>query len=191
MTNNKQSGDLLINIDEASKITNYSLSSLYSKTSKNQIPYTKKTGSKRLWFNKEELLKWRKKPSQNKKNKVKNEMRDSEKLTHAQKVIIMLGMLEQWKTSPILKPFRTTTTTVNDEYTMSNDNPRPMSEKEAIITLAYYNDWRRGDGIPPPKPSEITEAIRVVIQKFKERTFDEHRESRNFDDDNKEIFKGD
>jgi predicted DNA-binding transcriptional regulator AlpA len=183
MTNNKQSGDLLINIDEASKITNYSLSSLYSKTSKNQIPYTKKTGSKRLWFNKEELLKWRKKPSQNKKNKVKNEMRDSEKLTNAQKVIIMLGMLEQWKTSPILKPFRTT----NLDY----GTTRPMSEKEAIITLAYYNDWRRGDGIPPPKPSEITEAIRVVIQKFKERTFDEHRESRNFDDDNKEIFKGD
>ena len=182
MSNNKQSGDLLINIDEASKITNYSLSSLYSKTSKNQIPYTKKTGSKRLWFNKEELLKWRKKPSQHKKNKVKNEMRESEKLTEPQKKLLILALRAH---------YGTTTTTVNDKYTMSNNNPRPMSEKEAIITLAYYNDWRRGDGIPPPKPSEITEAIKVVIQKFKERTFDEHRESRNFDDDNKEIFKGD
>lgn len=71
------------------------------------------------------------------------------------------------------------------------NNPRPMSEKEAIIILAYYNDWRRGDEIPPPKPSEITEAIKVVIQKFKERTYEEHRESRNFGNNNEEIFKGD
>jgi GH18 family chitinase len=51
---------------------------------------------------------------------------------------------------------------------MSN-HKQPMTEKEAIITLAYYNDWRQGDDIPPVKPQDITEAIKVVIQKWKER----------------------
>jgi len=100
MSNNKQSGDVLVNIDEASKITNYSLHTLYQKVSQNQIPYIKKTGEKRLWFNKEELLNYRKKPSQNKKNKVKNEMRDSEKLSDAQKNFVMRAILEYWQTLP-------------------------------------------------------------------------------------------
>lgn len=52
-------GDVLIDIDEAAKLMKLSRSTLYSKTSKNQIPYIKKIGSKRLWFNKDELLKWR------------------------------------------------------------------------------------------------------------------------------------
>jgi hypothetical protein len=45
-----------------------------------------------------------------------------------------------------------------------------MTEKEAIIILAYYNDWRQGDEIPMPKPEQITKAIKTIIQKFKERT---------------------
>jgi hypothetical protein len=44
-----------------------------------------------------------------------------------------------------------------------------MTEKEAIITLAYFNDWRRGEDIPMPSAKDITEAIEVVIHKFKER----------------------
>ena len=45
-----------------------------------------------------------------------------------------------------------------------------MTEKEAIIILAYYNDWRTGEDIPMQEPKVITEAIKVIIQKFKERT---------------------
>lgn len=71
-------------------------------------------------------------------------------------------------------------------------NKQPMSEKEAIITLAYYNDWRLGDvDIAQPKPSVITEAIKVVIQKFKEREYEQYRDSRNFGNDTKQIFEGD
>jgi hypothetical protein len=46
-----------------------------------------------------------------------------------------------------------------------------MTEKEAIITLAYYNDWRQGKDVDAPmvKPEHVTEAIKVVIQKWKER----------------------
>jgi hypothetical protein len=46
-----------------------------------------------------------------------------------------------------------------------------MTEKEAIIILAYYNDWRTGEDIPMQKPTVITEAIKVIIQKFKERNY--------------------
>ena len=54
---------------------------------------------------------------------------------------------------------------------MNSDNKpkKGMTEKEAIITLAYFNDWRRGDDIPMPSAKNITEAIEVVIHKFKER----------------------
>jgi hypothetical protein len=47
---------------------------------------------------------------------------------------------------------------------------KPMTEKEAIITIAYYNDWRQGkdEDAPMVKPEHVTEAIRVVIQKWKE-----------------------
>ena len=52
----------------------------------------------------------------------------------------------------------------------SDKNPtKEMTEKEAIITLAYFNDWRRGEDIPMPKAKDITKAIEVVIDKFKER----------------------
>ena len=45
-----------------------------------------------------------------------------------------------------------------------------MTEKEAIITLAYYNDWRKGDeAISMPKPKKINQAIEVVIQEWKKR----------------------
>jgi len=50
---------------------------------------------------------------------------------------------------------------------------KEMTEKEAIINLAYYNDWRLGEDIPMPEPKVITEAIKVVIQKFKERNYEQ------------------
>lgn len=52
---------------------------------------------------------------------------------------------------------------------MSN-NKQPMTEKEAIITLAYYNDWRQSkdEDAPMVKPEHVTEAINTLIQKWKE-----------------------
>jgi hypothetical protein len=44
-----------------------------------------------------------------------------------------------------------------------------MSEKEAIIILAYYNEWRQGSDIPMQKASTITEAIKKVIDEWKKR----------------------
>jgi hypothetical protein len=44
-----------------------------------------------------------------------------------------------------------------------------MSEKEAIIILAYYNEWRQGSDIPMQKASTITQAIQTVINEWKKR----------------------
>jgi hypothetical protein len=44
-----------------------------------------------------------------------------------------------------------------------------MTEKEAIIILIEYNDWRRGDEIPQPNPTIVGNAIDKVIQEWKDR----------------------
>jgi hypothetical protein len=44
-----------------------------------------------------------------------------------------------------------------------------MSEKDAIIILAYYNEWRQGSDIPMQKASTITEAIKKVIDEWIKR----------------------
>ena len=44
-----------------------------------------------------------------------------------------------------------------------------MTEKEAIMILIEYNDWRRGDEIPQPNPTIIGNAIDKVIQAWKDR----------------------
>jgi hypothetical protein len=44
-----------------------------------------------------------------------------------------------------------------------------MTEKEAILLLITYNDWRRGDEIPMPEPKDLGIAIDTVIQLWKER----------------------
>jgi hypothetical protein len=44
-----------------------------------------------------------------------------------------------------------------------------MTEKEAILLLITYNDWRRGDEIPMPEPKQLGIAIDTVIQLWKER----------------------
>ena len=41
-----------------------------------------------------------------------------------------------------------------------------MTEKEAIIILTYYNDWRMGEDIPMQKPAVITEALKTIIQAY-------------------------
>ena len=62
-------------------------------------------------------------------------------------------------------------------------NNKQMTEKEAIITLAYYNDWRQGknEDAPMVKPEHVTEAIKTVIQKWKERN--EEQTNSNAGDD--------
>jgi hypothetical protein len=44
-----------------------------------------------------------------------------------------------------------------------------MTEKEAILLLITYNDWRRGDEIPMPEPKQLGIAIDTVIKLWKER----------------------
>ena len=41
-----------------------------------------------------------------------------------------------------------------------------MTEKEAIIILTYYNDWRMGEDIPMQEPAVITEALKTIIQAY-------------------------
>ena len=62
-------------------------------------------------------------------------------------------------------------------------NNKQMTEKEAIIILAYYNDWRQGkdEDAPIIKPEHVTEAIKTVIQKWKERN--EEQTNSNAGDD--------
>jgi len=45
-----------------------------------------------------------------------------------------------------------------------------MTEKEAIIILTYYNDWRMGEDIEMPNPKLITEAIKTIIQAYYKKT---------------------
>ena len=147
MSNNKQSGDVLVNIDEASKITNYSRHTLYQKVSQNQIPYIKKTGEKRLWFNKEELLNYCKKPSQNKKNKVKNEMRVSEKLSDAQKNFVMRAVLEYWQTLPY--PFSAMFIdygAMKQHQTIKTMSNNKQSSVELFAIALYEGGFLQGNG---------------------------------------------
>jgi hypothetical protein len=44
-----------------------------------------------------------------------------------------------------------------------------MTEKEAIIILTYYNDWRMGAEIPMKQPKVITKAIETIINAYKKR----------------------
>ena len=44
-----------------------------------------------------------------------------------------------------------------------------MSEKEAIILLIYYNDWRRGEDIEMPNPTQIGIALELIIKEYFKR----------------------
>lgn len=41
-----------------------------------------------------------------------------------------------------------------------------MTTKEAINILKLHNDWRKGANIEMQRPSEITEAIDVIVELF-------------------------
>lgn len=42
-----------------------------------------------------------------------------------------------------------------------------MKTAEAIKTLQWYNQWRQGSDINPPKPKDITAAIEKAIEVMK------------------------
>lgn len=44
-----------------------------------------------------------------------------------------------------------------------------MTEKEAILLLITYNDWRRGDEIPMPDIKQLGIAIDTVVNTWKKR----------------------
>jgi hypothetical protein len=44
-----------------------------------------------------------------------------------------------------------------------------MTEKEAIILLIYYNDWRRGEDIEMPNPTQIGIALELIIKEYFKR----------------------
>ena len=44
-----------------------------------------------------------------------------------------------------------------------------MTEKEAIILLIYYNDWRRGEDIEMPNPTKIGIALDTIINEYFKR----------------------
>jgi hypothetical protein len=44
-----------------------------------------------------------------------------------------------------------------------------MTEKEAIILLIYYNDWRRGEDIKMPNPTQIGIALELIIKEYFKR----------------------
>jgi hypothetical protein len=52
-----------------------------------------------------------------------------------------------------------------------------MTEKEAIIILTYYNDWRMGEDIEMPSPKLLTEAINIIIYEYYKKTKTKHMET--------------
>jgi hypothetical protein len=44
-----------------------------------------------------------------------------------------------------------------------------MTEKEAIILLIYYNDWRRGEDIEMSNPTQIGIALDTIINEYFKR----------------------
>jgi len=50
--------DLLLTIKEASELIKLSVPTLYGYVSRNEIPFSKRPNSKRLWFSKKELTAW-------------------------------------------------------------------------------------------------------------------------------------
>ena len=51
-----------------------------------------------------------------------------------------------------------------------------MTEKEAIIILTYYNDWRMGEDIEMPSPKLLTEAIKIIIYEYYKKIKTKHME---------------
>lgn len=42
-----------------------------------------------------------------------------------------------------------------------------MTPQEALETLEYHNKWRKGADIPMVHPKVLSEAIDVIVEKYK------------------------
>ncbi|MBK6526239.1 MAG: helix-turn-helix domain-containing protein [Crocinitomicaceae bacterium] len=56
--NNQTDSDQLLTIQQASELTKLSVPTLYGYVSRQEIPFSKRPNSKRLWFSKRELIAW-------------------------------------------------------------------------------------------------------------------------------------
>ena len=55
---NQSESDQLLTIKQASELLKLSVPTLYGYVSRNEIPFSKRPNSKRLWFSKKELTEW-------------------------------------------------------------------------------------------------------------------------------------
>lgn len=51
-------GDQLLTIKETAEILHLSVATIYGYVSRNEIPFSKRPNSKRLWFSKQDLTNW-------------------------------------------------------------------------------------------------------------------------------------
>jgi len=56
--NHQSNADKLLTIKEAGEFLHLSVATLYGYVSRNDIPFSKRPNSKRLWFSKQELVEW-------------------------------------------------------------------------------------------------------------------------------------
>lgn len=56
--NNQAESDKLLTIKEASSVILLSVQTIYGLVSRNEIPFSKRPNSKRLWFSKQDLTNW-------------------------------------------------------------------------------------------------------------------------------------
>lgn len=74
----EQNNDQLLNVEEASRLLNLSTATIYSKICKKEIPFNKK--GKRIYFCKQELMKWIKSGRVKTYEETKNEIEKRSKL---------------------------------------------------------------------------------------------------------------
>ena len=55
---NQHESDQLLTIKDASSLLHLSVPTIYGYVSRNEIPFSKRHNSKRLWFSKKELIEW-------------------------------------------------------------------------------------------------------------------------------------
>ena len=74
----EQNKDQLLNVEQASKLLNLSIATIYSKICKKEIPFNKK--GKRIYFYNQELMEWIKSGRVKTYTEIKNDIEKSSKL---------------------------------------------------------------------------------------------------------------
>lgn len=79
----KQEHEDLLTIQQAAEFLHLSVPTVYGYVSKNTIPFSKRAGSKRLWFSKQELTEWIKSGRKKTTDEIKSEIENN--LNHKSK----------------------------------------------------------------------------------------------------------